>query len=205
VVVIVADGNAAVAIAKIARKPDGILVRRFLPYTTPVRSPANLRIAQHAADRRDGERLEIEGAARSRAFGQEYPVLFVEGDLRDLGRTGRRRHRDFNHCVIAERAVGVQTHRPNLEAIGHRVVQAMLVNGEAENAALRRRIVPGCRIGAIEVRPGDVNRPLRISSHRKQSLRLAPGHPVVVMVKNASVDCKVKDESALAIGDIKRV
>ena len=98
-----------------------------------------------------GQRFEIEGAGRRRPLGEHHAALLVECDLGNLSRACTRRHGDLKRCVVAERAIGAEPDRPNLQAGGDRVIEAMLVNREAEEAALRRGIIPCRRLGAVEL------------------------------------------------------
>ena len=120
------------------------------------------------------------------------------------GRTGGRRHGKLDHRVVAERAVGIEPDRPDLQPVGYCVVEPLLEDGEPENAALRRRIVPGRRLGAVELRAGDVQAGRRCPGHRRQTLRRASGDAVVVAAKLAAVQAVAVDQAGFAIGDEQR-
>src|ERR1039458_1271124 len=110
-VVIVADGDAAIAVMEIGWKTDGILVGLLLPDPPSLRRRIDDRVAQHAADGRNGQGLEVECAGRRRPIGQEHPPLLVESDFGNFSWAGQWGHRDFDHRVVAERAVGFQADR----------------------------------------------------------------------------------------------
>jgi phosphoglycerate dehydrogenase-like enzyme len=88
VVIVITDGDAAIAVAEIAWKADGVFVRSFLPYATSVRRRSSLRVTQYPPDRRHRQRREIECAGRRRPVGKKHPALLVESDRRDFGRAG---------------------------------------------------------------------------------------------------------------------
>ncbi|MGB6537128.1 MAG: hypothetical protein WBF58_14325, partial [Xanthobacteraceae bacterium] len=81
----------------------------------------------------------------------------------------------FKARVAAERAVGIDAHRPDLQTHGHAVVEPPSLHAEAEDQPRRRRIVPGRRIIAGEGRIGDVERGGRVGhlrlAGRTQALR----------------------------------
>ena len=108
-----------------------------------VRRRSDNRIAQHTANCRNGQSFEVECAGCRWPLGKKHPPLLVEGDLGDFRWTGSGRRREFDHGIAVERAVGFQADRPDLQAVGHCVIKPVLVDGEAEDAALGRRIVPG--------------------------------------------------------------
>src|SRR5262249_47807903 len=105
--------------------------------------------------------------------------------------------------VVAEGAVAIETNRPDQQAIGHGVVEATLMHREAEDAAFRRRIVPGRGLAAVELLFRDVQR-LRIPGHWSQPLGGAPGDAMVVTPALATIQAEAVNKTGLPVGDKER-
>ena len=89
-VVKVGNGDAAIGVAQRQRKADGIVLRQ----RPPARGTSDSNVTQHPADPLARQFFEIKCAGRRRAFGKIHPRLFIESDLGDFGRPGRRRDND---------------------------------------------------------------------------------------------------------------
>ena len=79
------------------------------------------------------------------------------------------------------------------------------MDGEAKDAPLGGREIPGRWIAAVEPRACDVDRLLRGPGNGRQLLRGASGHAVIVGTEIGAVQAHAMDEAGLAIGDEQRL
>ena len=113
--------------------------------------------------------------------------------------------RELDHGVVAEGTVRPETDRPDLQAVGDRVEEAAVMDGEAKDAPLGGREISGRRVAAVEPRAGDVDRLLRGPGNARQLLRGASGDAVIVGTEIGAVHAHAMDEARLAIGDKQRL
>ena len=137
-VIIVADRDPAIAVAKVAAESRW-QIRRVVVAKCAGLHPhrARHRVTQHAADAGTASASKSNapvGAGRSarniRPCSSKVIFEISVGPV-DGGMASSMAR------VAAKRAVGAQTDRPDLQAGGDCVVQAVLINGEAEDADAR--------------------------------------------------------------------
>ena len=118
-------------------------------------------------------------------------------------RACRGRHRELDDGVIAERRPA-EADGPDLHAVGDRVEEATVMDGEAEDAPLGdaqfRSLDRRCRTAGLT----SIG-PLRGPGNGRQLLRGASGHAVIVGTEIGAVQAHAMDEAGLAIGDEQRL
>ena len=203
-VVVVADVHPAIAVAIAAREAQRVFVGVILP-DPPASGGSDDRITQHAADRRLGQRLEVECAPGRRPLGEQHPPLLVEGDLGNLGWTGGGRRHEFDDCVVAEGAVGFEPEGPNLQAIGDRIEKATVMDREAKDAPLRRGEIPGRGIAAVKLWACDIDRLPRGPGRGRQPQGRPSRQPMIVGTVIVAVDTDAMNDAGLAVRDEQRL
>ncbi len=102
-----------------------------------------------------------------------------------------------------KRAVRIEADRPDAQALRDRVIEPAVMDGEAEDASLRRGVAPGRRPGAVELRAADAGGGPGGRGRRKTDDR-KPGEAVVVAAEIGAVQADAMDQPAFAVGDEQR-
>jgi hypothetical protein len=80
-IIVVTDGDAAIAIAQLERESDGVFIGFRLPNSLCTRLGVDDRVTQHTANSFRRQPLEVEGADRIGPLGQEHAAALVEQDF----------------------------------------------------------------------------------------------------------------------------
>ena len=142
-IVVVADRNTAIGVAEIKRNTNGVFVGLRLPDARRSLVGVDDRVAHDTAGTLLRHRAEIIGADRSRSLSEEHAALFVKSNLGNFSRNCGGRYFKFDGGVVAERAVGIQCDRPDVQTGGDGVIEPARADTESEDATLERSVIPG--------------------------------------------------------------
>jgi len=196
-VVAVVERNAALRALIRLRQANGVFIGR----RTPAAGLLVISVAQHGRLLRLGELGVVVAAGRWTALRQIHLVAAVEDDVGDADRRGRTGDFQFDARIGAEVAFVVYCDRPNGRPLGHGIIEAARIDGEAEHAAALIRITPGRRVFGIERTLGDVHAARRIVVDWFQALGRASGDAVIEHVAFLAVEREAMDHAGLEIRD----